>query len=118
MKKMNKLIKVSIGSWNGDVVVSDNLQDRCSGLSGINKLKKNSGMLFKFNVEEVPTITTMDMKFDIDVICFNNQFIVNDAVYNISPGRIVPLRKPLLYFLEINSGEGEDIEIGDKLIIF
>lgn len=112
---MNKLIKVIVGSWNGEIVIVDSLQDRCIGLSKINKLKKNKGMLFKFDVEEVPIITTMDMKFNIDVVCFNNQSVVNDVVYNINIGRIIPLRKPLLYFLEINAGEGEEIKIGDKL---
>ncbi|MDO8622608.1 MAG: DUF192 domain-containing protein, partial [archaeon] len=76
----------------------------------------NSGMLFKFNDLELPTITTIPMKFAIDIVCFNNDLVINDIFYNITPGQLVIIKKPILYFLEINSGESKKVHIGDKLV--
>ncbi len=119
--KMNNLLKIAIVQedeyshiWN--VAVADNTIDRCTGLSEVKKLKKNSGMLFKFSAPELPTITTFPMKFPIDIICFNNELIINDIFYNVPQGQLVNIRKPILFFLEINSGESKKVHIGDKLV--
>lgn len=113
-----QLIKIGVGNKTWNVAVARTDKERSEGLSKVSKLKPNTGMLFIFNSLASPILTTMEMSFTIDVICFNDRGIVNDILYSVSPKKIIAFTVPVKYFLEVADGEAKNIVINKDFLNF
>ena len=103
------------------VEIVDTLELRAQGLSFREALSPNAGMLFVFSESDKHGFWMKDMLFPIDIIWFDDEFVVVDVKENLSPEsypEIFKPRVPARFALEINisSISDNDIVIGKKAI--
>ena len=87
---------------------------RARGLSLREALSPNAGMLFVFSGSDKHGFWMKDMLFSIDIIWFDNEFVVVDVKENLSPEsypQVFKPRVPARFALEINIGGISDNEI-------
>ena len=101
------------------VEIVDTPRLRTRGLSLREVLLPSYGMLFVFSGSDKHGFWMKDMLFPIDIIWFDNEFVVVDVKENLSPDSYPPVFKPRVparFALEINSGGISDnnIVIGKK----
>ena len=65
--------------------VADTEAKRVQGLSGVEKLKSNGGLLMKFDTEEKWGIWMKDMKIPIDILWINDEKMIVYIVKNVAP---------------------------------
>ena len=116
--------KIKIGKTIVRVQVRDTMAGRGQGLSGVERLEKDEGMLFVFPVEGRHSFWMKDMKFDLDFV-----WIKDDKVVEITEGVSAPKQgeRPVSVrpegqvnkVLEVNSGwvGRHAIEVEDKVIL-
>lgn len=103
--------------------VASDEADRYRGLSGVEKLNPNEGLLMVFEAPDRHGIVMRDMKIPIDVVWIDSDGSVVHVEYNmkpdIDPELVYRSRSPALYVLEMGSGEAKrlNIKVGDKLDI-
>ena len=83
------------------------------GLSGVPSILAGTGMLFVLPADQLASVTTQLLLFNIDIIFISSGLEVVDVARNVAPGTIVTENTPVRYFLEVNAGEADDIESGD-----
>ncbi len=83
------------------------------GLGGLAELAPNTGMFFDTGYEQIIQVTTVPMLFPIDIAFFSESLGVAEFYLDIEPGFIVTPTSLARYFLEVNAGELEGIEVGD-----
>jgi len=83
------------------------------GLGGLAELAPNTGMFFDTGYEQIIQVTTVPMLFPIDIAFFSESLAVTEIYPDVEPGFIVTPTSPARYFLEVNAGELEGIEVGD-----
>ena len=96
------------------VEIVDTLELRAQGLSFREVLSPNAGMLFVFSGSDKHGFWMKDMLFPIDIIWFDNEFVVVDVKENLSPEsypQVFKPRVPARFALEINIGGISDNEI-------
>jgi hypothetical protein len=71
-------------------------------------------MFFDTGYEQIIQVTTVPMLFPIDIAFFSESLVVTEVYPNVEPGFIVTPTSPARYFLEVNAGELEGIEVGDN----
>lgn len=86
------------------------------GLSGVSAISPGTGMLFVLPYETQVTVTTVPLLFPIDIAFISNGIVV-DIARNVPPGYLISSDVPVCYFLEVNAGELEGIETGDRVNI-
>lgn len=118
---MKELI-IEIADKEYKVLVAETEEEREQGLSDIESMDDNEGMLFVMPEGQGQVIfNTAEMEFDIDLIFIDQ----NDEVYNVVLGR-AHSEDPIIstpegengrtkYVLEVNANSG--IQIGDELDI-
>lgn len=115
-----KEIKIEIASRDYKVLVAETEEERTKGLSNVESMDDDEGMLFILPEGERQAIfNTEEMEFDIDLVFINQE----DEVYNIVLGKAhdsnVIVSEPsdpediTKYVLEVNANSG--IQIGDEL---
>lgn len=112
--------KLIVGKTEIFVDIADTLGERTEGLSGRGALPANEGLLFIFDTNDKHAIWMKDMKFPIDILWIDEQFIITDIVENISPSsfpEIFEPQNPARYVLETNAGwaRQNNINDGDKI---
>ena len=111
---------VAIGSGIYNVALADTQQERTKGLSGVEKLSINGGMLFDFQANGEWGIWMKDMKIPIDVIWIDAGKKVVHIEENLDPSlgttRTFVPKKPSRYVLELPSGSASKagIRIGTE----
>jgi len=103
------------------VEIVDTPELRAQGLSFREALSPNAGMLFVFSESDKYGFWMKDMLFPIDIIWFDDEFVVVDVKENLAPEsypEVFKPRVPARFALEINiSGISDnDIVIGKKAI--
>jgi len=105
---------------------ADTPEERTSGLMGVGEMKKNEGMIFVFDSEELDHGIWMKNTFiSLDLVWINEEMIVVDLNLNREPcinqGYCPTTQptKPAKYVLEINTGMIEEtgIKLGDGVEI-
>ena len=87
------------------------------GLGGVPSMPAGTGMLFVLPADQPASVTTEPMLFNIDIIFISSGLEVVDVARNVTPGNIVTESTPVRYFLEVNAGEAEGVEVGDGVTI-
>lgn len=103
------------------VEIVDTPELRAQGLSLREVLSLNTGMLFVFSESDKHGFWMKDMLFPIDIIWFDDEFVVVDVKENLAPEsypEVFKPRVPARFALEINiSGISDnDIVVGKKAI--
>jgi len=109
------VITIGENQWAVDVAAS--ASELAAGLGGIESIPAGTGMLFDLGFPQVVEVTTEPMLFNIDIIFISEGLQVVDVEQNIAPGYLVTEQTPVRYFLEVNAGEAEGIEVGDSVVI-
>lgn len=98
------------------VAIANTPETRAKGLSGLEKLPQNHGLLFVFEENEKYGIWMKDMNFAIDIIWLNENFKVVYFKPDISPETFPKIYYPPIdarYVLETNAGFIEEHGIGE-----
>lgn len=92
---------------------------RVTGLSGVESLKPNGGLLMAFSSDDTWSIWMKDMNISLDIIWLDNTKEVIHIVKNVGPELSTDTTftpsKPARYVLELSAGSAQkyDINIGD-----
>lgn len=114
--------EVSINNTVLKVAISDTNEERARGLSKINEIKDNEGMIFIFGEPALYGIWMKEMNFPIDVIWFNSEMKVISIKESFLPSSFPEVAYPsekAFLVLETKAGFVKDhkILIGDELKI-
>lgn len=104
-----------------EIQIADTEIERTAGLAGKLSLPENEGLLLIFDEPGKHGIWMKDMKFSVDILWLDEDFVVIDFKENIPPGaypEVFTPSVPALYVLEVNAGIADkyDIKIEDKFI--
>jgi len=100
--------------------VSNTPQELVTGLSGVESLPPGSGMLFDMGWDyPVIDIYTDEMLFSLDIVFINSAYGVIEVLRDVRPEdeAIFQGEPGARFFLEVNAGEAEGIEVGDGVLI-
>lgn len=112
--------QVKIGSGVYHVWLADDEYKRTQGLSGIDKLEINGGMLFDFKEDGLWGIWMKDMLIPIDIVWIDRDkqvvFIRQDASPALGDSVIMTPKKPARYVLELPAGSVKKagIKVGER----
>lgn len=115
-----KIGRIDAGSFN--FTIADSAAERQRGLSGKSALPPTDAMLFVFEAPAKECMWMKDMKFNIDILWFDENKILTYQQLNVSkdsyPQNFCP-DKPAKYVVEMTAGVAEknQINLGDKLDI-
>jgi uncharacterized membrane protein (UPF0127 family) len=100
-----------------EIKVADSFWTRFRGLMLRRRLPEGEGMLFKFNNPGRHSIHMFFMRFPIDLVYLNSDFIVVELKERIKPWRIYRPKNKVSYLVELPVGtiEGAKIKIGHKI---
>ena len=110
---------ITLGAISLEVAVVDTDAERAQGLSGIERLEENQGMLFVFETDSRYSFWMKDMRFPIDIFWLAAEGQVVHIEENVSPesypASFTP-DSPARYVLETQAGFAKqyDIRIGSR----
>ena len=112
--------KLTIGETDIFVDVARTAAERTLGLSGMEAMPHNEGLLFIFEKNDTHAIWMKDMRFPIDIIWIDESFMITEIVENALPSsfpEIFEPKNPARYVLETNAGwaQKNDVRIGAKI---
>jgi len=113
---------VTINGKQWSVSVANTYAELTSGLSGVESIQPQTGILFDLGYDQSQIVIDMSqMLFPLDIIFINSTQGVVGVSQNCEPGLDVYLENEQLpgarCFLEVNAGEAEGIEVGDDVAI-
>jgi len=108
---------VTIGDRKWSVSIASSPWELTQGLGGIPEMAPETGMLFDMGWEQIIQVTTVPMLFLLDIAFLSEDMVVLEVYRSIEPGYIVNSTLPARYFLEVNAGELNTIDAGDKASI-
>lgn len=111
---------VTIGERQWTVSVATTPAELTAGLSGIASIPAGTGILFDMGVDRSSIPVNMsEMLFALDIIFINSSVGVVGVLHDVQPGDEALFQADTVagarYFLEVNAGEAEDIEVGDTV---
>jgi len=111
---------IQIKNVKVSATIAKTWEQKTQGLSGVQFLRENEGMLFVYSIAGRYGIWMKDMNFAIDIIWIDKDLKVIDFVQNATPESFPKSFKPsspALYILEVNAGfvKENDIQAGDAL---
>lgn len=114
--------EVRIGAGVFNVRVAQTEASRIQGLSGVEKLNSNEGLLMVFDRNDTHGIWMKDMKIPIDIVWMNSDkkviYIVTDASPELGDSKTYKPKTAAKYVLEIPAGAAKKsaIKIGDTAV--
>jgi len=108
-------IAVKNKRWN--INIATNPWELTQGLGGLSDMPVHEGMLFDLGMPQTIQVTTVPMLFPLDIAFFSEDLKITEIYRDIQPGYLVTSTSPARYFLEVNVGELEEIEIGDQATV-
>jgi uncharacterized membrane protein (UPF0127 family) len=106
---------VTIAGVEWLVTVATTVEDKSTGLGGLDSIPAGTGMLFVYDVAQAITITTEPMLFDLDIVILDGDLLVTGLHRNVPPGQEIDAT--CVYFLEVNAGEAAGVQLGDPAVI-
>jgi len=110
-------VKVTIEDKEWLASVASDYWELVQGLSGFPAMSNGTGMLFDLSFEQHITVTTEPMLFSLDIALLNEGLVITEVFRDVQPGYLVHSTLPARYFLEVNAGELENIEKGDRVLV-
>jgi len=112
--------RVTINDDVWEVVMQTTYAELVSGLSGVESLGDHTGMLFDIGQNTSIDVQVREMLFNIDIVFIdegidnegNTQYTVSGVYHDVEPGDKEYIGTGR-FFLEVNAGEAEDVEVGD-----
>ena len=113
---------VVINSSQWSVEVATTPAELTQGLSGVTGMPAGTGMLFDLGFDQSYIQIDMSrMLFALDIIFINSSRGVVGVLHNVQPSDEAYLDNSILpgarWFLEVNAGESEGIDVGDDVVI-
>ena len=114
---------VTIGDKQWSVSVANTYAELTSGLSGVESIPPQTGMLFDLGYDQSQIdINMSQMLFPLDIIFINSTQGVRGVMSDVQPGEIdvrfeATTTPGARCFLEVNAGEAQGIEVGDDVAI-
>ena len=105
---------VTIRDKQWQVGVANTSWEMAQGLGGLPELAPGIGMLFDLGWEQTVQMTTVPMLFKLDIAFFSQEFVITEVYRDVEPGYVITSTSPARYFLEVNAGELEGIDSGDR----
>lgn len=97
-----------IGETTFKVWVADSEAERIQGLSGVERLNADGGLLMEFATDELWGIWMKDMKIPLDIVWLNKDrqiiYIVKSATPELSTNVVFKPTEPARYVLELPAG--------------
>jgi uncharacterized membrane protein (UPF0127 family) len=118
-----KKTKISINGINVTMAIASTDEQRIRGLSGIEKMNENEGMLFLFDKPSKQGFWMNKMNFPIDIIWLDSNNKVVHIEKQLEPCKLFlacPVYNPevdTLYVIELRSGFADDHSIKNDMII-
>ena len=123
----NRFYGVIINDIGIDVRVADTQQKRVQGLSGVDKLASNEGLLMVFDTPDYQGIWMKDMLFPIDIIWIDNSLTIIDITPAATPEsypKVFEPQSPTRFILEMNARAatsfgfkvGQKVRIADTIL--
>jgi len=112
-------VVVTISDKQWQCTMASTPQELVTGLSGVESISPGTGMLFDMGWDyPVIDIYTDEMLFPLDIIFINSAYGVIEVLRNVRPGdeAIFQGEPGAWFFLEVNAGEAEGIEVGDGVL--
>lgn len=111
------IVKINDKQWL--VSVATTYSELAAGLSGLTSIPAGTGMLFDLGHDQHITITSEGMLFPIDTAFISSSLTVVEIVQDLVTGspHEVTSSVPARFFLEVNAGEMDDIDLGDPVVI-
>jgi len=113
---------VTIGENVWAVSVASSINELLSGLSGVESIPANTGILFDMaSDQEHISINMADMLFNLDIVFINSELGVVGVLHDVSPNESAAFDAGgglgARYFMEVNAGELIGVEVGDNVDI-
>jgi uncharacterized membrane protein (UPF0127 family) len=110
---------VTINNHTINIELARTEDERRRGLSGREFLAKDTGLLFFFPTKDYHPFWNYQMKFPIDVVWIDNNFIVDKTTLPIDNGQPITYRprSPANYVLEVNAGLARNWTIGQSVTL-
>lgn len=103
--------ELRVGSGVYHLWVADTEDKRVRGLSGVEKLSPDGGMILKFETEGMWSIWMKDMKIPLDIIWINEEkkivYIVKNATPELSTDTVFSPKEKARYVIELPAGSVE-----------
>jgi len=110
-------ILISIRDRIWQMALATDPQELTSGLGNVPAIPAGTGMFFDTCYAHNITVTTEPMLFALDVAFLNGDLTITEIYKNVQPGYLITSALPARYFIEVNTGELEGIETGDRAYI-
>lgn len=108
---------ITVNTRNWDVQVPTTIAEMQQGLGGLESLAVNTGMFFDLGYDCTIGVNTLEVLFNLDIAFISNDLIVTEVLRDVVPGLTFTSSYPSRYFLELNSGELEGVEVGDTVVV-
>lgn len=102
-------------TWAVDVATTSS--ELTNGLGGLASIPAYTGMLFDVGYTRTISVTTEPMLFPIDIAFISEDSMVVEVVQEYSAGQNHTCETPARYFLEVNAGEMDDVQVGDLVLM-
>lgn len=109
------LVTIKDKQWAVDIAVLP--PELFQGLGGIPAIPAGIGMLFDMGYEQIIQITTVPMLFPLDIAFLSEDLTVTEVYRNVEPGYLVISQGLSRYFIEVNAGELQDINLDDQVVV-
>ncbi len=105
-------VRISNKEWLANL--AEDPWELVQGLGGIPEIPQGTGMLFDLGFEQAITVTTEPMLFPLDIAFLSESLAITEIYRDVQPGYHVNSTLPARYFLEVNAGDLEGIDIGSQ----
>ena len=109
------VVTIQDKSW--DVQVPTTTAEMQQGLGGFESLAAGTGMFFDMGYDCTIGVNTLEVLFNLDIAFVSDDLIVTEVLRDVTPGLNFTSSYPSRYFLEVNSGELEGVEVGDSVVV-
>ncbi len=111
---------VTIDGKQWTVSVATTTAELVSGLSGVASIPAGTGILFDMGFDRSSIAVNMsEMLFALDIVFINSTQGIVGVLHDVQPGDEAQFQADTVagarYFLEVNAGEAEGIEVGDTV---
>lgn len=110
-------VKITIVDKEWLASLSSSYWELVQGLGGIPGMEAGTGMLFDLGFTQDITVTTEPMLFPLDIVFLSDELDVTEIYRNVQPGYLVHSTVPGRYFIEVNAGELEGVEVGNQVSV-